>query len=370
MRIIKNILIGILALAAVLVLGLYLFMQQKSFGTAPSGKRLERIQQSPNYKDGQFINLDETPMMAKGVTYPDLLYKYFTKSKDTEPAQPLPSIRTNLLNLGDQPVIVWFGHSTYLISIDGKNILVDPVFSERASPVQYMGPKEYAFTNSYSVNDLPPLDLVIISHDHYDHLDYNTIKAIQSKTKAFCVGLGIGAHLEYWGVKPEAIHELDWWEGEDILPGLRITSTPARHFSGRGIKRYQTLWSSFVLEVGGKKIFVGGDSGYSSVFSTIGEKFGPFDIVMLECGQYNSSWPNIHMTPEQTIQAGIDLKSAALMPVHWGKFTLSLHPWNEPADRALAAAEKQQVNLITPLMGDPLSLDTLRADNRWWKELK
>ncbi len=363
--IIKSIFYFVLALALVI----YLFMQQKSFGKLPSGDRLERIKNSPHYRDGSFMNIEETEMLAKDASYPKMMVDFFSKGNNRGPSVTLPSIRTNLTTVRDMPSIIWFGHSSYLISIDGKNILVDPVFSERASPVQYMGSKNYLYSTTYSIEDFPPIDVVIISHDHYDHLDYNTILKLNSKTKVFVTGLGVGSHLEYWGVEESRIKEFDWWEGGMVLPGVELIATPARHFSGRGFKRYQTLWSSFVLKTGNKTLFIGGDSGYDASFKKIGEKYGPFDLVMLECGQYDKQWPFIHMMPEQTVQASIDLNSKVLMPVHWGKFTLALHPWTEPVERALKSADELKVKLTTPIMGDPMNLDSITIGKRWWKGL-
>ncbi len=368
LRFIKIIFKSLLILVAGLVVITWLFMQQKSFGKLPSGKRLERIRQSPNYKDGSFQNLVPTEMLAEGASYPKMMIDFFSKGINREPSKTLPSILTNLKSLPDEPTIIWFGHSSYLITVNGKRVLVDPVFSQRASPVQYMGGKAYPVTNPYSIDNFPDVDLVVISHDHYDHMDYNTILKLQSKTKFFCTGLGIGSHLEYWGVPESQIREFDWWEGETIVPGLKLTCTPARHFSGRGFKRGQTLWSSFVLEADRFKIFIGGDSGYDESFKKIGERFGPFDLVMLECGQYDKQWPYIHMMPEQTVQASVDLNSAALLPVHWGKFTLALHPWDEPIRRAAKAADELRVRLATPLIGEIMPLDSVHTGNHWWEQ--
>ncbi|NOT76380.1 MAG: MBL fold metallo-hydrolase [Cyclobacteriaceae bacterium] len=343
-------------------------MQQKSFGKLPSGKRLERIKNSPNYKDGSFMNLIETPMLSEDTSYPKMMKEFFfSKGINREPTKTLPSIKTNLKTLDGAPMIVWFGHSTYLIIVDGKKILVDPVFSAYASPVQYFGSKNYAVTNPYAIEDFPDVDLVVISHDHYDHLDYNTVLKLKSKTKFFCVPLGIGSHLEYWGVEESKIKEFDWWQTEEVVTGVELTSTPARHFSGRGFKRGQTLWSSYVLKVGKYKLFIGGDSGYDESFKKIGEKYGPFDIVMLECGQYDKKWPYIHMMPEQTVQASIDLQANVLLPVHWGKFTLALHPWTEPIDRAVKAADSLKAKLTTPVIGDPIRLDSIAPGSKWWE---
>src|SRR5204862_3274446 len=211
----KSLLILVLALTVIV----FLFMQQKSFGKLPSGSRLERVKKSPNYKDGSFQNLVPTEMLAEGASYPRMMIDFFSKGVNREPAVTLPSIKTDLKNLPGEPSIIWFGHSSYLITVNGLNILVDPVFSERASPVQYMGSKNYAIETPFSIDDFPNLDLVIISHDHYDHLDYNTILKLDAKTKLFCTGLGVGSHLEHWGIEPSRIREFDWWEGDTVLPG-------------------------------------------------------------------------------------------------------------------------------------------------------
>ncbi len=352
---------------ALLVVATILFMQQDSFGKLPTGTRAERITASPNYKDGKFVNLEETPELAEGVSYFTLLRKFFKSNPDQAPLRDLPSQKTDLKSIpDDKPTIIWFGHSSYLISIGGKKILSDPVFSERASPVQYMGPKSYPGTMLYNIDDFPALDVVIITHDHYDHLDHNTILKLKEKTKLFCVGLGVGQHLELWGVKPEQIREFDWWEGEEVLPGIKFTSTPARHFSGRGFTRNKTLWTSFVVETDGHKLFVGGDSGYNKSFKEIGEKYGPFDIAMLECGQYDVHWPYIHMMPEETVQSALDLQAKVFLPVHWGKFTLANHPWKDPIQRAVKHARAYGARVTTPKIGEPIILNESLPFEEWW----
>ena len=262
-------------------------MQQKSFGKLPSGDIADRIKKSAQFKNGKFQNLEETKMLAEGASYFSMIIKFFCYCVDLEAAKPIISIKTDLKKISEKPHLVWFGHSSFLISVGGKKILSDPVFSERPSPVQYVGSKAYPGTMVYDVNDFPDLDVIVISHDHYDHLDYNTITALTARTKVFAVPLGVGQHLLHWGVSKEKIREFDWWEDGQVLPGIDVICTPARHFSGRGFSRDKSLWASFVLKTGGLTIFIGGDSGYDQSFKKIGEAFGPFDIAMLECGQYN-----------------------------------------------------------------------------------
>jgi len=249
-------------------------------------------------------------------------------------------------------VYTWFGHSTVLLKLNGKTIITDPVFEKAASPVPFLN-KSFDFKNNYSVQMLPDIDVVLISHDHYDHLDYKTIKKIDSITKKFIVPLGVDAHLLRWGIPADKIEVADWGDAINIYSSISFISTPARHFSGRGPKdRDKTLWCSWVIKSGSNKIFFGGDSGYGNHFKNIGEKYGPFDLTLIECGQYNENWAQIHAMPEQTVQAHIDLKGNKLLPIHWSKFKLSIHTWTEPIERANAAAIKNNVHLQNSKIGE------------------
>ncbi len=264
--------------------GSYFFLNQKLFGLNPANNRLARILKSPNYRNGVFQNLSPTEVMPKEVSKIGMFKKFINKSKNNEPQNPLPSIKTDLKNLSaETPTIVWFGHSSYFIKSKNINILVDPVFSGSASPVSFMV-KAFLGTNTYGVDDMPDIDMLILSHDHYDHLDYQTIMKLIPKVKKFYTALGVGEHLEYWGVKPENIIEFDWMESHDISSDISLTATPARHFSGRSFTRAKSLWTSFVLNIHGYKLFLGGDSGYDTHFKIIGEKFGSFDFALLENG--------------------------------------------------------------------------------------
>lgn len=359
----------IIVLAFILLLSIVtaLFMQQKSFGKLPSAARLERIRKSKQYDGSKFVNIYPTKLLAEGASYFGMAKKYFGKGINREPSKDLPTIKTDLKALRvDVPTLVWFGHSSYLITIAGKRILSDPVFSDRPSPVQYAGSKSYPGTRIYSDSDFPELDIIVISHDHYDHLDYNTIIALNKKTKLFCVPLGVGEHLVHWGVPENKIKEFDWWEGEIVTPGIELTCTPARHFSGRGLRGNKTLWASYVLRAAGYTIFIGGDSGYDQSFKQIGEAFGPIDLAMLECGQYDKQWPEIHMMPEETVQASIDLKAKVLLPVHWAKFTLALHAWTDPIERVTTHAKILGATITTPKIGETIYLDGTFPSSKWW----
>jgi L-ascorbate metabolism protein UlaG (beta-lactamase superfamily) len=345
----------------------FLFMKQDTFGSNPQGKRLDRIRHSVNYKNGSFQNIHETSVSAPGTSFAKMFWEFmFNKDPDNIPKTSIPSVQTDLKNLADdKPAIVWFGHSSYLIKTQGVNILVDPVFSGNASPVAMFG-KCFPGSNVYGSEAMPPIDICIITHDHYDHLDYKTIKELEPKVKYFYTALGVGAHLEKWGIDPDRIIELDWWEKHEGPDGSIIAATPARHFSGRGFTRGKTLWASFVIRIHGYSVYIGGDSGYDDHFKQIAERFGPFDIAMLECGQYGNGWPFIHMTPEQTAHAALDLQAKVLMPVHWAKFSLALHAWNEPINRLVKATSENEVKITTPLIGEPVVLDSIYPDKTWW----
>jgi L-ascorbate metabolism protein UlaG (beta-lactamase superfamily) len=265
----------------------------------------------------------------------------------------------------DKPTVVWFGHSSYLIKSKGVTVLMDPVFSGNASPVTFFG-KSFPGSDVYSEGDIPPIDLLIISHDHYDHLDYKTITELIPKVKKFYTALGVGAHLERWGVPPDRIVEFDWWESKSIGDSIRLTATPARHFSGRSLARGKTLWASFVLNIHGYTLYLGGDSGYDTHFAEIGAKYGPFDLAILECGQYGDDWPLIHMFPEQVVTAAQDLRAKALLPVHWGKFALAYHAWNEPIQRLVESAATKELRVTTPKIGEPVVIGTTYPQAIWW----
>lgn len=360
----------VVSVLVVLVLAVFLFMQQAEFGKAATGDRLSRIQQSPNYKDGKFHNQSYTPDLAPDVSmYQVLNDTLFNRSKRNRPGGRLPSQKTDILRLDPETdVLIWFGHSSYFMQIDGKKILVDPVFCGNASPFSFMV-KNFQGSDVYTVEDIPAIDYLFITHDHWDHLDWETMKKLNLKIGKVITSLGTGAHMEDWGFDIDRIIEKDWNEQADLGGGFRITATPARHFSGRGFKRNQSVWASFVLQTPTKKIFIGGDSGYDTHFVRIGQEHGPFDLALLECGQYNNAWRFIHMMPEQTVQAAIDLKAKTLMPVHWGKFALALHAWDEPIERVTKEAYRLNVPIIHPMIGQEVNLNETGATTQWWKEI-
>jgi len=321
-------------------------------GKSPSGKRLERIKNSPNYKNGAFQNIEPTEAILKDASMPKMLKEiFFNRPANLSPAIDVTAFKIDLTKLSDtKSSIVWFGHSSYYINHHGFKILVDPVLSGHASPFSSMV-KAFKGADIYKAEDIPEIDLLLITHDHYDHLDYKVVLKLKHKFKKVLTALGVGSHLEYWGIDSNKIVELDWWESYWANEKIEFTSTPSRHFSGRTLKRANTLWSSFVLDLGNKKIFLGGDSGYDSQFKKIGEKYGPFELAILDCAQYGANWPYIHMVPEQTTQAALDLQAKVLLPVHWGKFALANHPWTEPIERINKSAEFLKVFVNVPVIG-------------------
>jgi L-ascorbate metabolism protein UlaG (beta-lactamase superfamily) len=362
-------LIFLLIIILVLALG-YAFMQQPQFGKPSSGAGLVKIIRSPNFREGQFQNISDTPSLTGGTSYPKVMKEFFFgKSKEAMPPGPLPSMHTDLHSIDpNENVLVWFGHSSYFMQIDGKKILVDPVLSGAASPVKFTT-RSFKGSDVYTVDDIPEIDFLFISHDHWDHLDYLTLIKLKPKVARVITGLGVASHLEYWGYDKKIIEERDWNEEIRLGDGFIVNTVSARHFSGRAFKRNQSLWMAFVLTTPTKNIFIGGDSGYDRHFAEIGERFGPFDLAILENGQYNIYWRHIHMMPEEVVQAAIDLRARKLLPVHWGKFSLSLHAWNEPVIRVVKEAEEKNVGVIHPMIGEPVPLDGDKVYSRWWESI-
>lgn len=362
----------IVVVIALLTVTAFFYVRQPQFGDAPSGKRLERIRQSPNYKDGKFQNLSPTSMLAEGYSYPKVMYEFFFKKKNNlKPIRQIPSIKTDLKSLpANKDLLVWFGHSSYLLQLEGKKILVDPVLSGYASPSNLLN-KAFNGSGTYKIADFPYIDYLLITHDHYDHLDYETIKNLKDKVGTVICGLGVGAHFEKWGFHSSQIIEKDWWEKVDFEGGLTVHLTPARHYSGRGFQRNNTLWTSYVVETTTTRVFVGGDSGYDQHFAAIGKKFGSFDLAILENGQYNLAWQNIHTLPVEVVKASKDLNAKRILPVHSGKFNLAGHPWNEPLEQITELSQKANLPLLTPMIGEVVSLnDTTQTFTKWWQGLQ
>ncbi len=357
------IIIGLLILIAG---GAYIFsITAPQFGQASKGEYLERIKASKNYGEGEFINQIETKLDMGLSKLGELLKEQFSV-KNQSPSSKLPSSFESQGGISDSLTMKWFGHSAILLEMEGKTIFLDPMLGPASSPVPFFG-KRFDFTEEIDFDLVPDLDLILISHDHYDHLDYPSILKLKDRTKKFLVPLGVGAHIAHWGVPREKIQEFDW--GDSLkYDGINILCETARHFSGRAFTdRNTTLWASWVLIGEKSKVYFSGDGGYGPHFTSIGEKYGPFDMSFIECGQYNEKWADIHMMPEETVDAAIDLNTKVFMPIHWGAFNLAPHAWDDPIKRAYQKAKDLNVPMISPLVGKEVSISVNLEDQDWWK---
>ncbi|MNS47574.1 putative L-ascorbate-6-phosphate lactonase UlaG [compost metagenome] len=323
--------------------------------------------ESPQRHEGKFRNPVEMYKLGTTATLKLLWTFVFDKPDSTVPAAAVPVqalTRAQLLAAPDNSLFR-LGHSTLLLKLNNEFFLTDPVFSERASPVQWAGPKRF-HQPPISIADLPPIKAIILSHNHYDHLDYAAVLQLAAKTEHFVAPLGVGDTLVEWGVPKEKVQQFDWWQGTTIA-GVKLVATPSQHFSGRGLfDGNKTLWASWVIDAPDVRVFFSGDSGYFDGFKQIGDKYGPFDMTMIETGAYDKLWPDVHMQPEQTLQAHQDLRGKWLMPVHNGTFDLGLHAWHEPFDRITGLAAKLGVNLATPQMGEAVDLAQPKKGEKWW----
>ena len=336
----------------------------RSLGKNPDGDALAKLQQLPNYKNGEFQNIDNDD--SSEVNKGGALKSMFSRPQSVTPQVPLPWVKTNVKNLAvTAPTVIWFGHSSVLIKTQSGNILIDPIFSNHAGPIPGMI-KAFKGSKNYSADDMPMIDVLIISHDHYDHLDYRTVKKLRDRIKMVVVPKGVGSHFLYWGFKPENITELNWNESYTLPAGIKVTATPARHRSNRTFAEMKTLWASYVIQAGAYRMFYSGDGGYGSHFKQIGERYSPFNLALMECGQYNEAWAHHHMHPTQTAQAAHDLQARMIQPVHWAKFAESIHPWNEPVNLLIPAAESLGITVNTPRIGEPYTLGTPTKTAVWW----
>ncbi|AOW22133.1 hypothetical protein LPB138_14860 [Urechidicola croceus] len=366
--------LSIIAIIVIFIISVILFINYyPSFGGDISKERQSLYTESIQFDNGIFVNTNRVNMDMSFLETLSLARKFlFEKVENGRPKQDIlvPKIdSSNIANYASPTRFLWFGHSTFLVQMNHKNILIDPMFSDVPAPHSMLGSKRFSSKLPIEIQQLPKIDAVLISHDHYDHLDYKSILVLKDKVGKFYTPLGVGIHLEAWGVLRENIIELDWWQ-ETSFDDLKFVCTPARHFSGRKFSnRQSTLWSSWVIQSETENIFFSGDSGYDKHFKEIGNKYGPFDFAMMECGQYNTLWPDIHMFPEETAQAGIDIKAKKIMPIHWGAFKLSMHSWTEPIERLTIKANELDLQVLTPKIGEPFLLNTNQSTKRrWWKQ--
>jgi L-ascorbate metabolism protein UlaG (beta-lactamase superfamily) len=356
-----------LGLPLLLLASALLVLAWPAFGHTAEGTRRARMERSPQWRDGQFHNPEPIVNDIAG-----MLGGLFDVSPVASPAATFPTARVDPALFARAPAsglrVTWFGHSSILLEIDGHRVLTDPMWSEHSSPLSFIGPTRW-FAPPIALGDLPGLDAVVISHDHYDHLDYRTLRAMKSWKTTFVVPLGLGAILEGWGIAHERIVELDWWERTKVR-GLEIVCTPARHASGRTpFDRDENLWGGYALLGSTHRAYYSGDTGLFPGMREIGARLGPFDVTLIESGQYNRTWPDWHVGPEQAVAAHRMVQGRVLVPVHWGLLQLAYHGWTEPVERVLAEAARHQIRVLTPKPGQSVEPTTAAPIARWWPEL-
>ncbi len=368
----RSFLLGGLGALGLAVGGGVWFVNTAKFGRLPRGTRLERIQASPHFINGRFECLEPVEVLAD----PDenrivTTVKFFLQDKSALfPKQPMLSVKTDLHSLNpSEDVLVWMGHSTFFMQLGGKKILIDPVFSSYGSPVFFVN-KAFPGSNIYSAADIPNLDILAITHDHWDHLDYATVMDLKPKIKNIVVPLGVGEYFEQWGFDLDRLHEEDW-DSTVELDGLKIHILPSQHFSGRFLTTNPTLWCAFAFETPSKKIFVSGDGGYGAHFKAIGQKFGGFDLALMENGQYNIRWHAIHMLPEETAQAAADIGARQVITSHNGKFALAMHPWQEPMIEMTKYSRDKNYERLTPMIGEKVLIGQRDQHfDPWWERME
>lgn len=359
----------LLAISGAAALTVALAVQHPAFGRLPRGERLRRIERSPLYRDGAFQNLHPTPQIVSRKGFAGALWEMlFSRKERTVPRAALPAVRTDLRALPrDADLMVWFGHSSCWLQLGGMRVLVDPVLTSRW-PMSWMF-RPFPGSDLYTPADIPEVDLLLLTHDHWDHLDYHTLRALKGRIAHVVCPLGVGEHLEYWGFDPQRITELSWDEQVSLGDGHTVHCLPSRHFSGRMLRRNRTLWASFLIETPSRRVFVSGDGGYDTHFAEIGRRFAPIDLAVLENGQYNADWRFIHTMPEEQARIFADLNPLRAVTVHHSKFALSRHPWDEPLELEERMAERRSLPLLTPRIGEVVRLgDPPQRFSAWWRD--
>ncbi len=367
------------AIAVCLTLAACVVVNQPRFGKLPTGAHLDPIQGSPHYRNGQFQNLVPTPKFSTDDGLVSVIWSgLFDKKERLVPDTPIPSVKTDLRTISahssEGDTVVWMGHSSWFIRAGGKRILIDPILSSYAAPFSFLN-KAFPGTTIYSAEDMPQIDCLLISHDHWDHLDYATMIALKSKIRQVICPLGVGAYFEQWGYPKNMIREGNWYDRIALEENVMVHVLPARHYSGRLFKENKTLWAGFAIETPDQKIFYSGDSGYGPHFLDIGNAFNGFDLVMLDCGQYDPRWAFIHMTPKEALQAARDLQAKAFIPAHVGRFSIANHSWDEPFNQLMEnqrteGTQKNACRLLTPKIGEPVILDGTTTSLKfpcWWE---
>ncbi len=345
----------------------------KQFGGKVTKEMELCYKQSDNWRNGSFQNLEYTTLDGNLLDFPRVIYKQLSNRSVRVPQRPLPVERfdkTAFLEPSEKAKFIWYGHSALLMRIDNKNILIDPMLGPNTTPIAPIATKRFSENTLDVIDDFPEIDLLLMTHDHYDHLDYASIEKLKHKTKQYYVAIGVKRHLVSWGISADIITEFDWWDSNKI-DTIKITFTPTRHFSGRGIKdRAKTLWGGWAIKSSKENIWFSGDGGYGQHFKEIGEKLGPFDLAFMECGQYNEDWKSIHLFPEEAVQAALDARAKKAMPVHWAGFALSYqHTWQEPAEDFVTFSIDNKLNYLLPQIGEMFN-STSNIKHKWWLKYK
>jgi L-ascorbate metabolism protein UlaG (beta-lactamase superfamily) len=366
--------LGILLLITCVTGVLFIFINPQ-FGRKANAGQKKTYALLPNYKDGKFINREKIEMEMSIRSFSKMFSEMLSPDPNVNPKSNVEVVNfdSNFLETKEDSIneIIWLGHSSFLIRLNGKTILLDPVFSEKTGPHSFFGRKKFNNQMPIDLIHIPHVDAIFISHDHYDHLDYYSIVNLKDKTDSFFVPLGVGNHLKSWKVDENKIKEFNWWD-EGSFEEIEFAFTPSRHMSGRGFTdQSATLWGSWVLKGQNKSIYFSGDGGYGEHFKEIGEKYGPFDIGLMECGQYNKLWADVHMMPEESVQAGIDVKAKIIIPIHWGSYRLANHAWTEPVERFSLKAKELEISTLTPRIGENIDLNHENSiqTTEWWEEL-
>lgn len=342
---------------------------KKQFGGKLNALEIEKLSKSKHWNGKIFKNIEHTTIDVRWNTIPGLLKKQFTRTIDRVPQQKLPIIPFNKKDFATtENKFIWYGHGVFVLKLDGKNIIIDPMFGENASPIAPFATKRFSTGSLKIIDALPDIDAVFMSHDHYDHLDLDSFKKLKNKVKHFYVPLGVARHLICWGINSNTITELDWWQ-KTLFENIEITFTPSRHSTGRAISdQNKSLWGGYVFKTADFNLYFTGDGGYGKHFKEIGEKFGPFDFAFVECGQYNKRWHNIHMYPEESVQVAFDVQAKNILPYHWAAFKLALHPWKEPIERFTKESTKRKVKITTPKIGEIVNFSEANLyQEKWWE---
>ncbi len=368
-----KILIIITLLSGLLMAGGWVYLQHPKFGPVIDATGFMGESGSSRYVAGQFQNMEPTQVLVGDNTTVSIILKGLLqkRAENLQPDIRVPVQKTDLKALDpNRDLVVWLGHSSYFVQLGGRRMLIDPVFSQYAAPVSLVV-EAFAGTRIYSAEDMPDIDYLLITHDHWDHLDYPTLLALRDKVRHVVCGLGVDQYFLHWGYASDKVHGIDWFTALTLDRGLTIHLLPARHYSGRLLSKNQTLWAAFALETPNRRLFFGGDSGYGKHVANIAERFEGFDLAVLDMGQYDGRWRDIHMTPEQAAQAAEALHARVLLPAHIGKFAMANHAWDEPFERIVEASEGKPYRLATPRIGEPLDLSAEQpVFDYWWRQMK